>query len=37
MEKQIKQFLNFLQNDKKLSDNALQSYRRDIYYNLKNT
>jgi len=30
MEKQIKQFLNFLQNDKKLSDNTLQSYRRDI-------
>lgn len=30
MEKQIKSFLEFLQNDKKLSDNTLQSYRRDI-------
>ena len=30
MEKQIKLFLGFLQNDKKLSDNTLQSYRRDI-------
>ena len=30
MDKQIKQFLSFLQNDKKLSDNTLQSYRRDI-------
>lgn len=30
MEKQIKLFLEFLQNDKKLSDNTLQSYRRDI-------
>ena len=30
MEKQIKQFLEFLQIDKKLSDNTLQSYRRDI-------
>ncbi len=30
MDKQIKQFLVFLQNDKKLSDNTLQSYRRDI-------
>ena len=27
-------FLEFLQNDKKVSDNTLQSYRRDIvYYN----
>ena len=34
MEKQIKLFLDFLQNDKKVSDNTLQSYRRDIvYYN----
>ena len=30
MEKQIKLFLEFLKNDKKLSDNTLQSYRRDI-------
>lgn len=30
MNEQIKLFLNFLQNDKKLSDNTLQSYRRDI-------
>ena len=30
MEKQIKSFLDFLQNDKKLSDNTLQSYHRDI-------
>ena len=30
MEKQIKSFLEFLQNDKRLSDNTLQSYRRDI-------
>jgi len=30
MEKQIKQFLDFLQNDKKLSNNTLQSYSRDI-------
>ncbi len=30
MEKQIKFFLEFLENDKKLSDNTLQSYRRDI-------
>lgn len=34
MEKQVKLFLEFLQNDKKASDNTLQSYRRDIvYYN----
>jgi len=34
MEKQIKLFLDFLQNDKKLSNNTLQSYKRDImqYY-----
>ncbi len=30
MEKQIKSFLEFLQNEKKLSDNTLQSYKRDI-------
>ena len=30
MDRQIKLFLEFLQNDKKLSDNTLQSYRRDI-------
>lgn len=34
MEKQIKLFLDFLQKDKKVSDNTLQSYRRDIiFYN----
>ena len=30
MEKQIRLFLEFLENDKKLSSNTLQSYRRDI-------
>lgn len=30
MEKQIKQFLEFLENEKKLSSNTLQSYKRDI-------
>ena len=30
MDKQIKQFLDFLENDKKLSVNTLQSYKRDI-------
>ena len=30
MEKQIASFINFLENDKKLSDNTLQSYKRDI-------
>jgi len=30
MDKQIKLFLDFLQKDKKLSDNTLQSYKRDI-------
>ena len=30
MEKQVKLFLDFLRDDKKLSDNTLQSYRRDI-------
>ena len=32
MEKQVKSFLEFLQNDKKASENTLQSYRRDIVY-----
>lgn len=31
MEKQIKQFLNFLQNEKRVSNNTLQSYSRDIH------
>ena len=30
MDKQIKLFLEFLLNDKKLSNNTLQSYKRDI-------
>ena len=30
MEKQLKQFLNFLENDKKVSENTLQSYKRDL-------
>ena len=30
MEKQISSFLEFIEKDKKLSDNTLQSYRRDI-------
>ena len=30
MEKKIKNFLEFLKNDKKLSENTLQSYKRDI-------
>lgn len=30
MDKQIKNFLEFLQNDKRLAENTLQSYRRDI-------
>jgi integrase/recombinase XerD len=30
MEKQIKLFLDFLKNDKKVSENTIQSYRRDI-------
>ena len=30
MEKQIKLFLEFLENDKKLTSNTLQSYKRDI-------
>ena len=32
MEEQVKLFLEFLQNDKKVSENTLQSYRRDIVY-----
>ena len=28
--KYVENFLDFLQNDKKLSDNTLQSYNRDI-------
>ena len=31
MEKQIKQFLDFLQNEKRVSLNTLQSYSRDIH------
>ena len=30
MDKQIKLFLEFLENDKKVSSNTLQSYKRDI-------
>ena len=30
MEKQLKLFFEFLENDKKLSNNTLQSYKRDI-------
>lgn len=30
MEKQLKEFFNFLKNDKKVSDNTLQSYKRDL-------
>lgn len=30
MQKQIKNFLNFIENDKKASQNTLQSYKRDI-------
>lgn len=30
MERQLKQFFNFLENDKKLSENTLQSYKRDL-------
>lgn len=30
MEKQLKEFLNFLKNDKKVSNNTLQSYKRDL-------
>ena len=31
MEEQLKQFLEFIEKDKKLSNNTLQSYRRDLY------
>ena len=31
MEKQIKQFLDFLQNEKRVSNNTLQSYSRDVH------
>ena len=30
MERQLKFFFNFLENDKKLSENTLQSYKRDL-------
>lgn len=30
MERQLKYFFNFLENEKKLSDNTLQSYKRDL-------
>ena len=30
MERQLKFFFNFLAEDKKLSDNTLQSYKRDL-------
>ena len=30
MEKEIINFLNFIKEDKKLSDNTFQSYKRDI-------
>ena len=30
MEKQLKLFFEFLENDKKLSNNTLQSYKRDL-------
>ena len=30
MERQLKQFLKFLENDKKVSNNTLQSYKRDL-------
>ena len=30
MEKQLKQFFKFLENDKKASNNTLQSYKRDL-------
>ena len=41
MEKQIELFLNFIKNEKKLSDNTFQSYKRDIlqyedYINMNN-
>ena len=30
MEKQIELFLEFIKNDKKLSENTFESYRRDV-------
>ena len=30
MERQLKYFFDFLENDKKLSENTLQSYKRDL-------
>ena len=30
MERQLKYFFDFLENDKKLSENTLQSYKRDM-------
>ena len=30
MERQLKNFFDFLENDKKLSENTLQSYKRDL-------
>ena len=41
MEKQIQLFLDFIKNEKKLSDNTFQSYKRDIlqyqgYINMNN-
>ena len=30
MEKQLKLFFEFLENEKKLSDNTLQAYKRDL-------
>ena len=30
MERQLKYFFDFLENEKKLSDNTLQSYKRDL-------
>ena len=30
MERQLKLFFEFLENEKKLSDNTLQSYKRDL-------
>lgn len=30
MERQLKYFFNFLENEKKLSENTLQSYKRDL-------
>ncbi len=30
MEKQLRQFFKFLENEKKVSENTLQSYKRDL-------